>query len=171
MLLRSITKHVKDQNWFAVFLDFFIVVVGVFIGIQVNDWNGQRVEQSLEKEYLNRLEGNLEESSENTKRTNKRWTTRAGYLNVAVKSLSECEIDEKNSNIFAHGIFHIGKFEMSYLNDSTLEEMRSTGRSGIIKNHAIIDAIDAVERQISYQKRIEPQIIAHISPHLACSLQ
>ena len=100
MLLRSITKHVKDQNWFAVFLDFFIVVVGVFIGIQVNDWNGQRVEQSLEKEYLNRLEGNLEESSENTKRTNKRWTTRAGYLNVAVKSLSECEIDEKNSNIW-----------------------------------------------------------------------
>lgn len=39
MLLRNITKHVKDQNWFAVALDFFIVVVGVFIGIQVANWN------------------------------------------------------------------------------------------------------------------------------------
>jgi len=39
MLLRSITKHVKDQNWFAVGLDFFIVVVGVFIGMQVANWN------------------------------------------------------------------------------------------------------------------------------------
>ncbi len=39
MLLRSITKHVKEQNWFAVFIDFFIVVVGVFIGIQVANWN------------------------------------------------------------------------------------------------------------------------------------
>ena len=45
MLLRRITKHVKDQNWLAVGIDFFIVVVGVFIGIQVANWNDARVEQ------------------------------------------------------------------------------------------------------------------------------
>jgi len=39
MILRRITEHVKDQNWFAVGIDFFIVVVGVFIGIQVSNWN------------------------------------------------------------------------------------------------------------------------------------
>jgi hypothetical protein len=27
-------KHVQDQNWFAVGIDFLIVVTGVFIGIQ-----------------------------------------------------------------------------------------------------------------------------------------
>jgi len=42
MLLRRITKHVKDQNWFAVFIDFIIVVVGDFIGIQVANWNETR---------------------------------------------------------------------------------------------------------------------------------
>ena len=35
MLLRSITKHVKDQNWFAVFIDFLIVVFGVYIGVWI----------------------------------------------------------------------------------------------------------------------------------------
>ena len=39
MLLRRITKHVKEQNWFAVGIDFVIVVIGVFIGIQVANWN------------------------------------------------------------------------------------------------------------------------------------
>ncbi|MCX7554746.1 DUF6090 family protein [Marinicella sp. S1101] len=39
MLLRRITRHVTEQNWFAVFIDFIIVVVGVFIGIQVANWN------------------------------------------------------------------------------------------------------------------------------------
>ena len=39
MLLRRITEHVKAQNWTAVALDFFIVVIGVFIGIQVANWN------------------------------------------------------------------------------------------------------------------------------------
>ena len=42
MLLRSLTKHVNDQNWIAIGIDFIIVVVGVFIGIQVANWNEAR---------------------------------------------------------------------------------------------------------------------------------
>ncbi len=52
MLLRSITKHIKQQNWFAVFVDFFIVVVGVFIGIQVANWNDNRQQQQTTQHYL-----------------------------------------------------------------------------------------------------------------------
>lgn len=37
MLFRRISEHVKDQNWFAVAIDFFIVVFGVFIGMQVQN--------------------------------------------------------------------------------------------------------------------------------------
>ncbi len=33
MLLRRVTEHVKTQNWFAVLLDFLIVVIGVFMGL------------------------------------------------------------------------------------------------------------------------------------------
>lgn len=55
MLLRRITKHVKDQNWTAVGIDFFIVVVGVFIGIQVANWNDERGERALEAIYVERL--------------------------------------------------------------------------------------------------------------------
>lgn len=39
MLLRRFSQHVKDQNWFAVGLDFLIVVIGVFVGMQVSNWN------------------------------------------------------------------------------------------------------------------------------------
>ena len=44
MILRRVTQHVKGENWFAVGLDFVIVVVGVFIGIQVANWNEARLE-------------------------------------------------------------------------------------------------------------------------------
>ncbi|MBU1210882.1 MAG: hypothetical protein KJ587_06380 [Alphaproteobacteria bacterium] len=33
MILRRLTKHVKDQNWFAVGLDFVIVVIGVGVAL------------------------------------------------------------------------------------------------------------------------------------------
>ena len=52
MLLRRITQHVKDQNWFAVFIDLVIVVVGVFIGIQVANWNEARNEEARQAEVL-----------------------------------------------------------------------------------------------------------------------
>lgn len=45
MLLRRVIEHVKAQNWTAVALDFVIVVVGVFIGIQVANWNEARAEK------------------------------------------------------------------------------------------------------------------------------
>ena len=56
MLLRRITKHIKDQNWFAVGVDFVIVVVGVFIGIQVANWNDTRNNEAALKASLARLD-------------------------------------------------------------------------------------------------------------------
>jgi hypothetical protein len=55
MILRRITEHVKAQNWFAVAIDFVIVVVGVFVGIQVSNWNASRVERAQEQAILVRL--------------------------------------------------------------------------------------------------------------------
>ncbi len=44
MLFRRVAQHVKAQNWTAVAIDFVIVVIGVFIGIQVANWNDARSE-------------------------------------------------------------------------------------------------------------------------------
>lgn len=33
MALRRLTQHIKDQNWFAVTLDFVIVVIGVGVAL------------------------------------------------------------------------------------------------------------------------------------------
>lgn len=60
MLLRRVTEHVNRQNWFAVFLDFTIVVIGVFIGIQVANLNEDRVNSGLRYEYLTGLIADLE---------------------------------------------------------------------------------------------------------------
>jgi hypothetical protein len=59
MRLRRITEHVKAQNWFAVWLDFVIVVVGVFIGIQVANWNEARNERQRETQILREIATDL----------------------------------------------------------------------------------------------------------------
>ena len=59
MLLRRLSQHVKDQNWFAVLLDFVIVVFGVFIGIQVSNWNETRKDRVDERVFLARLHNDV----------------------------------------------------------------------------------------------------------------
>ena len=64
MLLRSITKHVREQNWFAVFLDFFIVVAGILIAFQITNWNEARQNKASERNYLERLQRDIDTLSE-----------------------------------------------------------------------------------------------------------
>ncbi|WP_412067262.1 hypothetical protein [Rubrivirga sp. IMCC43871] len=55
MILRRITQHVRDQNWTAIAIDFVIVVAGVFIGIQVSNWNQDRTDRDLADRYVAQL--------------------------------------------------------------------------------------------------------------------
>jgi len=59
MLLRRVTKHVRDQNWFAVLIDFVIVVVGVFIGIQVANWNDEQGDRHRETIILQNIANDI----------------------------------------------------------------------------------------------------------------
>jgi len=55
MLLRSISSHVRSQNWSAVALDFIIVVVGIFVGLQADAWNENRKERNRERAAIEQL--------------------------------------------------------------------------------------------------------------------
>lgn len=52
MISRRLYEHVRTHDWFAVALDFVIVVVGVFLGVQVSNWNAARVDRMVLESYL-----------------------------------------------------------------------------------------------------------------------
>ncbi len=55
MILRRVIEHVKAENWTAIVLDFVIVVTGVFIGMQVTNWNEARAAKARGREFSERL--------------------------------------------------------------------------------------------------------------------
>jgi hypothetical protein len=62
MRLRHLIEHVRAQNWTAVVLDFLIVVAGIVVGVQVNDWWASRVDARRETAYLVELQEDLRQS-------------------------------------------------------------------------------------------------------------
>ena len=55
MLLRRLVNAARRQDWFTVLVEFLIVVAGIFVGLQVNEWAGNRAERALEKAAIERL--------------------------------------------------------------------------------------------------------------------
>lgn len=61
MRLHRVIEHLKAQQWTAVALDLLITVVGVFIGIQVSNWNSERQDRRQSREVLVHLQQEFKE--------------------------------------------------------------------------------------------------------------
>lgn len=55
MILRRLSQSLKQQNWTAIWIEFVLLVTGVFLGIQVANWNEERIQKLQERSYLAQL--------------------------------------------------------------------------------------------------------------------
>ena len=55
MILRRLSQALKEQNWAAIVIEFILLVAGVFLGIQVANWNAARVDRMEYEAALGRL--------------------------------------------------------------------------------------------------------------------
>lgn len=61
MILRRLARNLKEQNWTAIAIEFVLLVLGVFLGIQVSNWNAARVDRQRGAEFTERLRADLRE--------------------------------------------------------------------------------------------------------------
>ena len=64
MILRRLTENLRAQNWTAIGIEFLIVVLGVFIGTQVANWNQQRLAKVDTQRMLEQLVPELQSQLE-----------------------------------------------------------------------------------------------------------
>ena len=55
MILNRLAKAIRQQDWFTVVLEFVIVVFGIFVGLQANEWAQERQDRKHEQAALERL--------------------------------------------------------------------------------------------------------------------
>lgn len=93
MLLRSVIDHVKAQNWFAVGLDFVIVVVGVFIGLQFGNWNQTRQQNQLYSEAFDRVIVEVQANLERLESSREDVKLKLPIVQQALEDLRACRSD------------------------------------------------------------------------------
>lgn len=134
MILSHISRAVREQNWFAVAIEFVIVILGVVIGFQITEWRGEQADRRLEAYYLERLHADLVGTLDDYY-NNAGWDdTQLDAEDVALNALRSCTLDESERNAFVRGIIFSGNINPVPLRWETADELIATGNIGLIRD-------------------------------------
>lgn len=133
MLLRRITKHVRDQNWFAVGLDFAIVVVGVFIGIQVANWNEALADRRLGDDYRERLISDLRKDLGNLQRMESYYDEVLASVRAAEHLLIQPQPDPRQ---LLKASYRASEINYEPQTRATWDQILSSGHIGLLPREA-----------------------------------
>jgi len=169
---RRLIQHLKDQNLFAVWLDLVIVVLGVFIGIQVSNWNEGRRDRQSEREYLDRLRhevGGILPQAQSTRASLEERLALIEELRAFLASGQGSDALD-GRHCVAAGRSHIYAATIFY--PPTIKELISTGRFLLIRDPAIRTAIMSFDQayadmsQLRTDIQIDRRVLARYYPEL-----
>lgn len=141
MILRRLGEAISGQNWFVVIIEVLVVVVGIFIGLQVDGWNEARKDRKDEKVFLHRLHEDLIIAEKLSSRVRDRRLNRLHSAMAASDVLFGRVDREELMEEECTAIANITFFNINVSGLSALEELVSTGRMDIIRDFEMRTAL------------------------------
>lgn len=165
MLLRRVTQHIKKQDWFAVFLDFLIVVIGIFIGLQVTEWHKSIESQKLTEQYQVRILNDFKGSIEMNNVFIKRLDNKVTMINEVV-DLIESNIEfnpEQHGEMLYSGLSRTYYAWTFSANVTTLEEMISSGTFSYLEDKKLKQLLLSLKGVIQEHESYIAQMINRVN--------
>jgi hypothetical protein len=147
MIPRRIYKHVKSHNWFAVGIDFVIVVVGVFIGMQVSNWNAERRENHAARIYIERMREDVEASARSIENAVKFYRAVKAHALAALEGFEKPQDELGEQFLIDSYQAHQGFYRP--VERSTYDEILSAGAMNTIRN------LEVRRRIVTHYKTVE----------------
>jgi len=158
MILRRVIKHFRNQEWTAIFLDFIIVVMGVFVGLQVTSWNDNRQARYRELNYLALLKSDVSTMKSNFEFYIERTDGREEAMFRVLRALETCSPEIASTQDFERTFTEYQNILSIHVIDATYNEMLASGALARIKDLAQRRAIAELFMQLNVDNSIVLQI-------------
>lgn len=132
MLLRRVIAHLRKQEWTAIAIDFVIVVVGVFIGMQVANWNDERADRERARGYLERIHEDIEADLANYENRLEFWSRTLAFGRTGLAYADTRQAGELTQWDLLLAYFQASQVAEFFTTDTTYEELKSAGELGLI---------------------------------------
>ncbi len=137
MILRRLSQSLKAQNWTAIWIEFVLLVLGVFLGIQVSNWNTEREERLKSAVVTERLKADLRMEG---------WRYRyllAYYQDVrdATEAAADALSGKRplSNDAFLVNAYRATQYKQGAITRATYDELISTGSIGLIRDRKLLE--------------------------------
>jgi len=159
MILNRLANSIRKQDWFTVFIEFVIVVVGIIVGLQANEWAQERQDRKQELASLERLflesQNAFELLDENVQRKLRMNQMRRKAVQF---SDSDSPVPE-NELPLKIGINTLPFFPAAVPVSLAYDELRSSGQMQLIKSAELRDQIAEFHSNLAFFNQRQEGIV------------
>jgi hypothetical protein len=132
MILTSLTRAMREQNYYAVVLEFLIVVAGVVIGFQITAWSESRTERANAQIYSLGLLQDLEVEAQLLAQTIAYFENVSAYSREAERLIADAGAGSDEQLLVA--LYNATQYIRPNRIDPTYQAMISQGVGALIES-------------------------------------
>jgi hypothetical protein len=167
MIMRRLAQSLKDQNWMAIAIEFVLLVLGVFLGIQVANWNAELIERREARDSMLRLQEDLGLSIQLTQSSIDFMADNARLADLALARLRACDLPARDRDDFATSLYRLGKVTPARFVRTTFDELRDSGKLRLIGNPGLRRDLTEVARLGEWYDKVFTLIAGRLEAHEA----
>ena len=140
MILNRIAQGVRKQDWFTAILELVILVIGIYIGLQVDDWVGERKDRKAETVYLELLARDVTELQQQVEA---QYAFEKDKVDVGARAYKLLTSDDPSAYQVELGelLTLLSGRRTLGLNSATYEQMVSSGHLQLIRDAELRDKL------------------------------
>tara|TARA_R110002020_G_scaffold263353_3_gene477873 strand:- start:10967 stop:11671 length:705 start_codon:yes stop_codon:yes gene_type:complete len=165
MILRRLTNAFRKQDWFTVVIETLIVVLGVFIGLQVGNWNDAARDRTQEAIVLDQLEREFTSVVEAAKEAKVEADISLTATRQVLRAIRDGK-EPEDPAAFLQTLGRAGGFESGPLEPVTLTELMTASGLSELSSPDLRTALIRYHETADYQRELASLVLQRVSaPH------
>ena len=138
---RKIRQNIIQENRFSKYLlyaigEIVLVVIGILIALQINNWNQSKQEQELETNYLKGIKANLQDDILELEQLFAKDTIKLDAFTYLIRTFNTEPI-KPNRQAIIDNLYSASGYNWFEGNNVVFEDMKSSGRLNLIRSDSI----------------------------------
>jgi len=150
MILRRFSDAIRKQDWFTVVIEFVIVVTGIFVALQADNWNEARLERVQERSSLERLLKEAENSVAYVEREIDAALARINAQRQLLAFLSSDRLLPEDTEVATFGFVSLNFFPAMAPARTAYDELSATGGLQLIRSADVRDALSRYYAELDF---------------------
>ena len=149
--MNRLATGLRNQNWITVILELVVVVVGIFLGLQVDAWNEARNDRVRERAHLEQINADAVFNAEQLARSAESHAELADGLMFAIAVVKRGEIRPDEVEQFKWAILTALRYPPAAVNTGGYDTLIASGdfsvlrdselRSRLVRMHTYIETV------------------------------